>query len=207
VIYAVAKFLLQIIFAVGFRLEVHGAEKVPREGGLIIVSNHSSYLDPPLVGARLPRVMHTLAKAELFRVPLLGWFLRGCRAFAFPRGRVDRRAVRHCVDLLKTGNVVSLFPEGTRTPDGNAHRGKPGVAMIAVQANVPCLPCYIEGTFRAWPRKRWFPLPTKVRIYYGEPFDLPERQEGVSNKEYYQLCSDEMMRRIQTLRSQHTGAA
>ena len=183
-----------------FRLETHGMEHVPTQGGCLLVSNHASYLDPPLVGCLVPRVVHNLAKAELFRVPLLGWVCRAVKAMPIRRGGVDREAMKRCVEILRSGKVVVLFPEGTRTRDGELQPARPGAAMIAVQAGVQCVPAYIDGTFRAWPRSRWFPRPAKVRAYYGEPFALPERPEGMASREHYQLCADEMMRRIAALR-------
>ena len=183
-----------------FRLEAHGVERVPREGAFLLISNHASYLDPPLLGCSVPRICHNLAKAELFRVPGLGRLIRAVKAIPIRRGGVDRQAMRRCVELLRSGKVVVLFPEGTRTRNGALQPAHAGAAMIALQAGAPCVPAYIEGTFRAWPRHRWFPLPAKVRICYGEPFALPEHPEGMHPKDHYQLCADEMMRRIAALK-------
>ena len=195
------KILVKLIARTYFRLQVHNVDRVPRGGGLVLISNHSSNIDPPIVGARLSRPMYTLAKAELFKNAIVGHFLgKWCYAIPFRRRGVDRAGMQHCVALLKAGQIVSLFPEGTRTRDGQLQRGKPGVAMLALQAGVPCVPAYIDGTYAAMPRGGRLPRPKKVRIYYGEPFRLPERAEGMTKKEYYQHCADEMMRRITALR-------
>lgn len=193
--------LVQAAALLFFRMKVHGLENFPGEGGVMLVSNHASNVDPPLVGCFLPRPIYTLAKAELTSIPLFGPFLvRGCYAIPLRRVGVDRRAMKKCVDLMKGGEIVSMFPEGTRTWDGELQRGKPGSAMIAVQSGATCVPVYIDGSYRVWPRWRWYPLPRKIDIYYGEPFELPERAAGQSSKDYYQQCADEMMRRIAALR-------
>jgi 1-acyl-sn-glycerol-3-phosphate acyltransferase len=144
--------------------------------------------------------MHSLAKSELFRIPGFAWLLRAVNAHPIRRQGVDRKAMRLCAELVRSGQMLLVFPEGTRTRDGQLQPGKPGVAMIAVQAGVPCVPAYIDGSYRAWPRHRLLPRPAKTRVFYGEPFDLPERAEGMTTREHYQLCADEMMRRIAQLR-------
>jgi 1-acyl-sn-glycerol-3-phosphate acyltransferase len=198
--YRLGCWLSWLIGRILFRLETHGMERIPAQGGFLLVSNHASYLDPPLVGCLVPRVVHNLAKSELFGVPVLGWMCRAVKAMPIRRGGVDREAMKLCVQILKSGKVVVLFPEGTRTQDGEMQTPRAGAAMIAVMAGVPCVPAYIDGTFRAWPRTRWYPWPAKVQAYYGEPFALPERPEGMNSKEHYQLCAEEMMRRIAALR-------
>ncbi len=199
--FAVNKVLVHAAALLCFRLKTVGRENLPKEGGLMLVSNHASNLDPPIVGCALPRDIYTLAKAELARIPIFGPFLvHACYAIPLRRKGVDREAMKKCVKLMKSGEIVSMFPEGTRTRDGELQRGKPGAAMIALQGGAPCVPAYIDGSFRAWPRARWFPLPRKITIYYGKPFNLPERAEGQSAKEHYQACADEMMRRIAALR-------
>lgn len=165
----------------------------------MLVANHASFLDPCLVGAPIARHLHFLAKAELFHVPILGRIARSVSAHPIRREGLDRNAMRECIDIMKSGEALVIFPEGTRTRDGQLQPGKGGPAMLAVQAGVQCVPAYIDGTFQAWPRTRALPRPTKVRVYYGKPFDLPKRPEGMSSKEHYNLCAEEMMRQIAAL--------
>jgi 1-acyl-sn-glycerol-3-phosphate acyltransferase len=187
-------------------LEVHGLENLPREGGRLLISNHASNLDPMLVGSPLPRICRFLAKEELFEVPLFKYWMRAVGALPIHRGGVDRKAMGACVRLLKTGSLLVIFPEGTRTRDGLLGGGKPGVAMIAAQAGTPCVPTYVDGSFESFPRGGKFPRPVKIHVWYGPSFDLPPRQEGAGTKEHYQACADAMMARIGELRERALAA-
>jgi 1-acyl-sn-glycerol-3-phosphate acyltransferase len=169
------------------------------------VANHASYLDPCIVGCRMRRHFHSLAKSELFRVPGFGTLLRAVHAHPIRRQGLDRQAMRKCAELIRSGELLLLFPEGTRTRDGNLGLGKPGAAMIAVQAGAACIPAYVEGSYDVWSRARRLPRPGKLRVYFGSPFALPPRAEGMSSKEHYVLCAAEMMRRIAALRPAPAG--
>jgi len=194
------RWVCRVILRLGFGLRTHNAERVPREGGYLLVSNHASNLDPPILGCMLEREVHYLAKAEMFENRLLARVFRSINAHPIRRGGVDRQAMKECGELIRNGALLTIFPEGTRTHDGEMQAPKPGVAMIAVQARARCLPAYIAGSYRAWPRHRTFPRPTRLDVYYGAPFDLPERPEGMDRKDYYQLCADEMIRQISALK-------
>jgi 1-acyl-sn-glycerol-3-phosphate acyltransferase len=194
-----------IIRALGrllFRLEAKGVENIPHKGGCLLVANHASNLDPPLIAVSVPRICNTLAKRELFDLPLLGWAIRNLFAYPIERGGVDRKALRQCVEALRSGEILLLFPEGTRTFDGELQQAKAGAAMIAMQAGVPILPVYIEGTYDALPRGRSWPKFTKVRVHFGEPFLPDELIAGTEDKRAaYSLLAAEMMRRIADLAS------
>ena len=203
--YTLLKYFYRYSQKILFRLEAHGIENVPQKGGLLLISNHASNLDPPALGVYLPRTMHTMAKAELFKYPVVRTIMTKMKGIPIRRGAVDREAMRECTKWLKLGSVVLLFPEGTRTPDGELQEGKAGAAMLAVSAGVPCLPAYIQGSFKAWPRQKKFLRPKKVHVHYGKPFDLPERPEGMKSKAYYQLCADEMMNKIAEIKERVEG--
>lgn len=198
------RFVRALILFLGrllFRLEARGVENVPRHGGALLVANHASNLDPPLIAVSVPRACHTLAKRELFDVPFLGWCIRRLYAHPIDRAGVDRRALRECVDVLRRGELLLLFPEGTRTPDGKLQPAKAGAAMIAAQADVPIVPVWIEGTFEALPRGRSWPRLRKVCIHFGPPF-LPQEilvHGGSDRRRAYDLLAQEMMKRIATL--------
>ena len=198
----IARFFMRALF----RLEVHGVANVPPTGGFLLVANHTSYLDVMLVGSRVRRHLHYLAKSDLFGTPVLGRLVRALNTHPIRRGGLDREGMRRCADLMRRGGIVLIFPEGTRSPDGNLQAAKPGVAMIAALAGVRCIPAYVDGGFRAWPRQRRLPRLTKIHVYYGEPFDLPPRREGMATKEHYRLCAEEMMRRIAALRPNACGS-
>ncbi|MFW6303531.1 MAG: lysophospholipid acyltransferase family protein, partial [Candidatus Sumerlaeota bacterium] len=128
VAYIILKYFYRYVLKIFFRLQAHGLEHVPETGGLLLVTNHASNLDPPIVGVYLPRVMHTMAKEELFKYPVLRWVMVKMKGIPIRRGAVDREAMKECTKWLKRGSVVSLFPEGTRTPDGELHECKAGAA-------------------------------------------------------------------------------
>lgn len=200
-LYRFCRFWIRQTFRLMFRIEAHGLENIPAEGGCLLVSNHASFLDPPALGCRVThRYFDYLAKRELFEVPLFGSLIRAVRAHPIRRGGVDRKSLRECASVLKQGGMLVLFPEGTRTRDGRLQEPKAGVAMIAAQADVPFVPAYVQGTFHVWPRHRKLPRPGKVRVFYGEPSELPQRREGMSSKDYYALCSEAMMEGIRALK-------
>lgn len=201
IIYRFTRFIFWLFGTIFFRAQGHHVERLPLSGGgLMVLSNHASNLDPPLLGIFTNRRLCSLAKQELFRIPLFGPWARRIGVLPINRTGVDRKALGRAIDVLKEGNALLIFPEGTRTNDGNLQEGKPGVAMIAVQAGVPCIPVYIDGSYRAWSRGRLFPRFCKIHVWYGNVFTLPERPESMSTKEYYQLCADSMMQRIDEVR-------
>lgn len=188
------------VASVWFRLEPHGAENLPATGGFVLAANHASNLDPPLISVSMWRECHTLAKQELFDIPLIGKAIRRLHSHPINRAGVDRRALRECAELLTSGEILLLFPEGTRTEDGQFLPAKPGAGMIAAQAGVPIVPVYIEGSFDAMPRGVNLPRPRKVRVRFGKPF-LPDEVLGEGGRrEKYQALADAMMQRIAGIR-------
>ncbi len=153
-------------------LTVTGMERVPTSGPLIIVANHQSNIDPPLIGAIFPRRVWFLAKEGIFRNPVANWFLRSWGAFPLRRGETDVRAIRWVMDKLSQGEVVMLFPEGTRNP-GAMRGAHPGISQLGLKMNVPLVPIGITGTERFNSVTRVFSLTGTLRITVGEPFTLP----------------------------------
>lgn len=205
--YRVVRALIHGLARILFRLEAVGRENIPSQGGCLLVSNHASNLDPPLIAVCVPQACHTLAKRELFDVPLLGWAIRRLYAHPIDRAGVDRRALKECIDILRGGNVLLLFPEGTRTRDGQLQPAKAGAAMIAVQADVPILPVYIEGTYEALPRGKSWPRLRKIRVHFGPPFRPQEvMADGTEKREAYDSLAQEMMARIAQLRQATSGS-
>ncbi len=196
-------FMASLIYAATrwyFGLEVHGAENVPRTGPLLLVANHASNLDPTTIACGLPRQCHFLAKEELLQKSGLGLFLSQVNTHPIRRGGGDRAAIRQCVDLLKQGRMLLIFPEGTRTRDGQLQEPKPGAAMIAAQAGALICPVYIDGTFEAWPRGASRPRRAKVRVFVGEPVDPAESVARVERRERYGALGRIMMEKIARLR-------
>ena len=146
---------------------------VPRlaqmQGGLLVASNHQSFYDPVLIGMRLPRPICYLARESLFEVPVFGAAIWSVGARPVRRGSVSPDAIRTVVRLLRGGEGLLMFPEGTRTRDGELGRFSPGAASIAIRCGVSVLPACVEGAFRSWPRTRLLPRPSPMAVAFGEP--------------------------------------
>lgn len=152
----------------GFR--VTGREHVPSAGGAVIASNHLSFLDPPTVGVAIPRRTYYFAKSELF-VPVFGWIIRKCYAFPVERGAADTRALKNAIGLLQGGELLTMFPEGTRARDGRVGEFDLGAALAASRAGVPIIPCALTGTEEVMPVGSPFLHRGRVAVSFGEPID------------------------------------
>ena len=155
--------LFRTLFFLIFRWRVEGVENIPQTGGVLLVANHASYLDPPLLGSAASRPVHFMAKAELFKFPVLSWALPRVKAFPVRRGAADRTAIRTAIELLRQGEVVGIFPEGTRTPTGELLPPQRGAGLIALRAGVPVVPVALVGTFRPFQVSKEAPAYQPVR--------------------------------------------
>ena len=148
-----------------------GADRIdPNRGGLLL-SNHQSFLDPVVLGLPLDRSIAFLARDSLFRVPLLGRYLRAMKTLPIARDAPATAVMRAALGAMRRGELVGLFPEGTRTADGSLSELKPGFVTLARRGGVPVYPVGIAGAFEALPRSRKAPVPTpgRVRVVFGEP--------------------------------------
>jgi 1-acyl-sn-glycerol-3-phosphate acyltransferase len=170
-------------FLLGGHLHIAGAERVPRRGGLLVISNHLAGADPPVLGACFPRPLHFMAKAEWFKNPLLGFLARHFLCYPVVRHSADRSALRFTISLLEAGEAVCLYPEGTRSRDLVMHAPEAGAGFIARRSGVPILPVATWGGEKVLPTGSRFPRRsgTDVHLVYGEPFTLPE--DGMDNQE------------------------
>ncbi len=153
-----------------FRGRVFGAQHVPRRGGALLVCNHQSFLDPVIAALALPRECHFMARDTLFgKTKLFDRVASSLNAFPIRRGQADIAGVKETLRRLKYGELVTAFPEGTRTPDGRVRALEPGVVVLARKAKVPIVPGMILGAFEAWPRQRKLPMLRPLLMAYGEP--------------------------------------
>lgn len=205
-LYAILKPIAVALMRLLFRMEVVGRELVPATGPVLIVSNHVSVLDPPLVGGSVPRPVYFMAKEELFRIPVLGRLIRSLNARPVRRDGSDMRALKGSLALLQEGRAILVFPEGTRGMEGEPPRaGRPGVGMLAVLSGAPVVPVYVSGSGAALPRGRALPRPGKVRVTFGPPLSFKregKRAGDEGRKEAYREAAQEMMRAIAQLREQ-----
>lgn len=174
-LYTFGKALVKTALTPLYRFEVAGTEKFPDQGGILLCSNHIHALDPPVVGMTSPRTVHFMAKEELFKVPVLGRILPQVNAFPVKRGMSDREALRSALRILKNGDVVGLFPEGTRSTDGVLKKGLSGAGFFALRGDADVMPCAIIGPYKPF---------RKVKVVYGEPVLMaPYRERKASAEE------------------------
>ena len=200
-LYGILKPLAVFLMRAWFGLSVRGAEHVPSSGPALIVSNHQSILDPPLIGGATRRRIYFLAKAELFRIPIFGWLIRALHARPVRREGSDPRALKTAARLLKEGKALLVFPEGTRSLDGRLGEGKPGVGMLAVTSGAPVVPAYVSGTLEALPKGAVWPRRSQVSVSFGPALHF-KAPIGSGRKERYREAAEEMMRGIAQLREQ-----
>ncbi len=165
-IYFLSKYLALFLLKVFFHFRINRRDSIPRRGPCIIVANHSSYLDPIVVGCASPRRVYFVAKEELFSNPIARFFLRALGAFPLRRKEVDHTAVKRIFTLLRRGQVVCLFPEGTRN-DGVLRDFKVGVMKLLLKAQVPIVVAGICGTHESLPRERTVPRPFPITISFS----------------------------------------
>ena len=172
--YAFCQLWCQLAMVIGFRYRVWGPHHVPRHGGALLVSNHQSFFDPVLVAVGLPRQVHYMARDTLFRNPLFARLIRSLNAFPLRREGVDVGALRETVARLRRGELVLVFPEGTRTQDGSIQPLRRGVELLARQGEVPIIPVVIDGAHETWPRHQLLPRPGRIRVLFGRPLSLKD---------------------------------
>jgi 1-acyl-sn-glycerol-3-phosphate acyltransferase len=174
---------------------------VPATGGCILAANHASYLDPPAVGCGLNhRVVHFMARDTLYKNRFFSWVLLQLRPFPIDRTKGDVGALRKALNHLKEGHVVALFPEGTRTSDGNLQAPKGGIGFLIAKAAVPVVPVHIDGTFKAYPRGAKRVNRTPVTLRYGKPILPDELKKLGDDRSAYEKIGKLVMERISALK-------
>ncbi len=167
-----------------YRVSISGKENIPQTGAAVLVINHMSYLDPPLVAVACPRRVSFMAKASLFKVPLLGTLLKIYDSFPVDRGKTDLTAFRTAMRRLKQGRLVGVFPEGTRRRMGYKKLGplEAGAAYLILKSGVPMVPIAVSGTDKVIQKGKRFPRFPKIFVTIGEPIHpLGELdQEGIA---------------------------
>jgi 1-acyl-sn-glycerol-3-phosphate acyltransferase len=190
-LFRVSRAFLKALFRLYNRWEVSGQEHVPASGGVLLLANHTSYADPPIVGAACPRPVNFMAKAELFEMPVLSGFISRTHAFPVQRGAADQHALRRAVRLLNSGEVLLVFPEGTRSPDGKLMGLEQGAGFVALVSHAAVVPVGIDGADRLLPRGKPVLLPAKLRVRFGPPIDLSRfRSQRRSRDVLAEVCEE-----------------
>jgi len=175
-----------------------GNENVPSQGAVVVVANHGSHLDPPLLGHALGRPVAFMAKAELFRIPLLGAIIRACGAYPVKRGASDREAIRMATARLAEGWAIGVFLDGTRQSNGRVNTPMPGAALLAARSNAPLLPVAIINTHRVLGTGKSWPRIVPIQLRIGEPIPAPSSRR----KPDLEAATMELQRRINNLLDQ-----
>ncbi|WP_144461119.1 lysophospholipid acyltransferase family protein [Siminovitchia fortis] len=188
--YQFSKTVVNSILRPLYRIEVRGIENFPKSGGVLLCTNHISNLDPPVVGITCPRPVSFMAKEELFRVPILKSILPNVKAFPVKRGMSDRGALRKGLSLLKEGEVLGLFPEGTRSKTGKIGKGLAGAGFFALRSDAEIIPCAIIGPYKPF---------KKLRVVYGKPIDFTGlKKEKISVEDATEIIMGEIKKIIDT---------
>ncbi len=182
-----------------FRFKIIDSDNVPKEGPFILACNHKALVDPPFVGSNSLRLVHFMAKKELFRNKIFGGIIRRTKAHPISRGIFDRRAVATALEILRTGDGLVIFPEGTRALKTDFLPAKPGIGMVAIQAKTAVIPTYIHGSNRL---RDAFWGKLKPGIIYGRPINPEEIGQYQENKEEYRRLAEEIMSRIRELKKE-----
>lgn len=175
--------VLARLFAVWFYgLRIVGRENWPPTGGGLVCANHQSYVDPPLVGLTCPRRMNYLARDSLFRVPVLAQVIHFLDAIPIDREGGGLAGLKETLRRLKAGELVLIFPEGTRTCDGEVAPLKPGFIAVARRSRVPLIPVALDGAYQAWPRTAPWPRLSRLVVVIGEPIS-PDQVAALSDED------------------------
>jgi 1-acyl-sn-glycerol-3-phosphate acyltransferase len=201
-VYQFSTRVFKLFLLIWNRLRIQGVENIPDSGGVLVASNHASFLDPPVVGVGYrARPIHFMARDTLWNSKFGSWWMEKVGCIPVSRGTGDVRALKLTIKALKEGKAVSMFPEGTRTVDGELQEAKGGIGFIIEKSGCVVVPAYIDGTFKAYPKGAKLIKPTKVTITYGTPITQDDFQALGSGREAYDKHAALIMQRIAALKS------
>lgn len=200
-LYVLSRLFCAVFFKILFRFQVKGRENIPKTGRCILASNHSSFLDPPALAVASHRVVHFMAREGLFALPILGALLSRINVFPVKKAGAGIEAIRWALKRLAAGEIVAIFPEGGRSPDGALRTAQLGVGLLSFKSKTNIVPVYIKGSNLALPVHAKFIKLKKITLHFGPPLILDEIVgNDVEKKEIYQEIADALMERINRLK-------
>jgi 1-acyl-sn-glycerol-3-phosphate acyltransferase len=203
--YLIGWTFFRLLFATYFRLRIYNSERVPCHGPVILAANHASILDPPIIGGGVRREIHYLARKSLFRFPIIGLILRSWNCVPVDREGGGASGLKAILDRLLGGAAIIVFPEGTRTRDGQLQPARAGVGLMVIKSSVAVIPTRVFGTYAAYGRRHRFPRPYRLAVKYGQPLyfqGLRAEAQTCSKtrlKEIYQQVANEILSAISKL--------
>lgn len=192
-LYTILRPFAILLLKIVFRIKVFGKKNIPQKGGFILASNHKSYLDPVVLGVASSRKLNFMARNDLFCNPLFSWIISTLGAFPVKRDSADLSALKEAIKRLHKGNVLTMFPEGTRGFGGEIGQAHAGIGFLAAKLNVPVIPAFIKGTDVALPKGTKFIRPSEITVYFG-------KQIHIEKELSYQKIADKVMEKIEELR-------
>jgi 1-acyl-sn-glycerol-3-phosphate acyltransferase len=194
--YRFAQLLSWLYFKFFHRLEVIGLEKIPSSGSFILASNHQSYFDPPALGCKLPRNLHYFARDSLFFWPL-GFLIRNLNSIPVNRTQLDLATLKRVLKVLQQGDPLLVFPEGTRSPDGQIHSGKKGIGLLLAKSQTDVLPARIRGGNKVLGKGMLIPrIGRKLVVSYGPIIRFEELDPGKSDSLRYETIANRVLEAI-----------
>ena len=190
-LYASLWVLTRMLAVSVFGFRVRFAESLPKQGGLLVLSSHQSHLDPLLLGLSCHRRLSSLARSSLYRFKPFAAIITALDAIPIDREASTVAAMKGVINRLRDGAAVVIFPEGTRTADGNLGELKGGFVLLAKRAGVPIVPVAIVGAWECWPRTRLFPRPGRIRLEFGRLLQ-PEQIASMNDREILSICTAEL---------------
>lgn len=190
-LYGIAKFIFKIYFFFINKITLKGTENIPENGGIVLCSNHINWLDPILIGICVKRKIYFMAKAELFSNKFFAFIMKSINAFPVKRGTADISAIKKSFNIIKNGEILGIFPEGTRSKTGKLLPAEPGASVIALKTNAPVIPVRVQGSYL---------IGGNLRLTIGKPISFEEyRGKRLSSQEINNI-SQQIMKEISKLK-------
>lgn len=201
--FTICKWITRLIFACLYRLKTYGVGDHFIPGSAIVASNHNSFLDPIALELSVPGCIYHLARSSLFNNAISRWLLTQWACFPIHRKGGNSAVFKIAFELFEQNKKLAIYPEGTRSPDGQLQAGNIGVGMLAIKSGVPVIPVYIGGTYQAWNRYHKIPRIWKtITVIFGKPliFDDLIQDNNINTKEAYRLATERTMQTIAELK-------